>query len=538
MVSVPRSLLSVLTALSVIVAGCGGGQAPAPGPAPPGADLGPAVEAGPLMIVPASAAGFHAETIPSGSTTCALLALYGSEIRYLASRAMLDRIVFCSDRDGRYDIWVCDLDGSHLTQLTNNTAEDRAPVWSPDGSRIAFQRRWPGQDTEILVMNADGSDIHALTNDTTDDEDPSWSFDGRALVFASRRTGNWEIFSMFADGSTPLNLTTTVTAEDDSPDCSSNSDDPQIAFVSDRYGGNDILKMAPDGTGLTRLTNDSRPDYDPDWMPGGSALAYQSFRDGNYEVMYLSTYGGVPINLTNHPNLDVEPCWSSDRRWFAFSANRNTTWDLHLQQWDAPYTAFELTDDAAVDSRPDLGGRTMQTDRVLIGPSGSDWGGLDPIWSGAPGGICAFSSDGYRGFVRIGIAAADVATLQISPLEDTGLVLAAAVVEARRIVNLREDAGRRVAPTVWDLNPFDAGAAVLYFNAFTGKLTSVLTADDAVYPTAAGAGPGGTIRRRIEGDGLVVEGRFSAVFDAGGHNIAPGGATAVRIGADGPALVP
>jgi len=48
-------------------------------------------------------------------------------------------IAYYAYNDGQADIYVINLDGSELTNLTNDSAEDWAPRWSPDGSLIAFQ---------------------------------------------------------------------------------------------------------------------------------------------------------------------------------------------------------------------------------------------------------------------------------------------------------------------------------------------------------------------------------------------------------------
>ena len=83
-----------------------------------------------------------------------------------------NKIAFVSLRDGNFEIYVMNLDGSNPTRLTNNPASDTYPSWSPDEKRIAFTSNRDG-NLEIYVMNADGSEQRNLTN--ADDNWPSWS---------------------------------------------------------------------------------------------------------------------------------------------------------------------------------------------------------------------------------------------------------------------------------------------------------------------------------------------------------------------------
>ncbi len=66
-------------------------------------------------------------------------------------------------------------DGSGQTRLTNRAGSDTSPAYSPDGSKIAFERASAGGPTaEIYTMNADGTGETQVTNNATNDADPDW----------------------------------------------------------------------------------------------------------------------------------------------------------------------------------------------------------------------------------------------------------------------------------------------------------------------------------------------------------------------------
>jgi len=522
-------LLLVLSALAITLVGCGSGQSPltpAPGPEAPGAD--PATyEVGPLVIRTASAAGFVAEDIPTAGEVT-LVALYGSTIEYLASQAMLDRILFAYG-GASPDIWVCNLDGSNRVKLTDNAAFERSPRWSPDGTRIAFDRAWSGQDSEIMLMNADGSGVYAVTVNSYNEGSPTFGPAGRRLAFDRNLSGNLEIFSAFLDGSSATNLSSHA-ADDYHPDWSPRLDDPTILFSSERTLPRDIYEMNEDGSNQVACTTTPDGENSPRFHPTQHRMAYDNIAD----VFVANISGGTPFNFSASPAIQMRPCWSSDGRFICYESEAGgADRELVLQQVDSPWAKFGLTHNSYDELYPDLGSPTMQTDRVLIGPPGSDWGGNDPIWSSAYAGIAASGYDGYRSFVRIGISPAHVGSLQISPLSHTAINgggPAGVLVEATKIVNLREDAGRGREPTVWDLDPLGVTAAILYFESYTGKLISVLALDDATYPSAASAAP--AVTEQADDAGIVVTGSFAAVFDASGNRVA-GASSRVTIGADG-----
>ena len=177
--------------------------------------------------------------------------------------------------ESTWSIYSIKTDGSNLTRLTNiQDAHDYSPTWSPDGSRIAFQRDILGS-SEIWMMDMDGSNAHRL--DSIDGGGPEWSCNSDLIVFYTERHGNPEIYSMNADGTNEQRLTNNIYT-DVWPALS--PDDSMIAFVSDRYGYNTIFVMNSDGTQPRQLTSGSL-DTRPDWSPDGTRIAFVSNRDGN-----------------------------------------------------------------------------------------------------------------------------------------------------------------------------------------------------------------------------------------------------------------
>ena len=176
------------------------------------------------------------------------------------------KIAFHSIRDGNYEIYKMNVDGSGQTRLTNNPSYDADPDWSPDGTKIAFVSDRDG-NFEIYVMNADGSGQTRLTNNTILDNSPDWSPDGTKIAFYSVRDTQGDIYVMNADGSGEIDITNNPDKEDAAPSWS--PDGTKIAFMSmvaDRSF--DIFVMNADGSGQINLTNHAYNDVSPDWGPG------------------------------------------------------------------------------------------------------------------------------------------------------------------------------------------------------------------------------------------------------------------------------
>ena len=81
-------------------------------------------------------------------------------------------IAFSSDRDGNFEIYVMNPDGSNQQRLTRAPGDDMWPCWSPDGTQIAFHSHRDG-NREVYIMNAHGGGERRLTYNPSSDGTPT-----------------------------------------------------------------------------------------------------------------------------------------------------------------------------------------------------------------------------------------------------------------------------------------------------------------------------------------------------------------------------
>jgi Tol biopolymer transport system component len=115
-----------------------------------------------------------------------------------------------STKPARIDLYTINPDGSgrrKLTRVRNESNHCACAVWSPDGSKIAYEGWGTNGKPDIYVMNADGTNRVQLTHHRARDENPDWSPDGTSIAFYSERPGNAEVYIMRADGSQQTRVT-------------------------------------------------------------------------------------------------------------------------------------------------------------------------------------------------------------------------------------------------------------------------------------------------------------------------------------------
>ena len=145
---------------------------------------------------------------------------------------------------GVWDLYAMATNGDDIVQLTDTVASDDQPVWSPDGTLVAFQTQGD-YGTQIFLIKPDGTDLTQLTYSSGNNWSPAWSPDGTLLAFSSDRTGDWEIYTMTADG-----------------------------------------------TDLTQITHSPSTDVEPVWSPDGTTILFASSRRGPQELFTIPSTGG------------------------------------------------------------------------------------------------------------------------------------------------------------------------------------------------------------------------------------------------------
>ena len=214
-----------------------------------------------------------------------------------------------------------------LTNLTNNSAHDLAPTWSPDGARIAFQSYRDGNH-EIYVMNADGTGVTRLTNHSASDHGPAWSPDSVRIAFSrDRLEGNQEIAEMYLLNADGTGLTQLTSQSDGAAHAAWSPEGTRIAFASPG-----IHVMNDDGTGVAQLTFHS--DHNPAWSPDRANIAFQSYRDGNAEIYVMDSDGCCEERLTDHEGDDGRPAWSPDGARIAFDSDRSGNVEIYVMNAD------------------------------------------------------------------------------------------------------------------------------------------------------------------------------------------------------------
>jgi Tol biopolymer transport system component len=268
-------------------------------------------------------------------------------------------------RPASSEIWVMDGDGGHQTRLieAGDGIEAWNPVWSPDGTKIAYSRMRLGDhppvntpdDSDIWIANADGTGGRPVVQREGWQWLPHWSPDGTWLVYTDEpEEGPWasagpagffgplgpgfgggppdpirqpaDIWRVRVDGTEEPERITDTPGDDRAAAFS--PDGHRLVFDATRDGNTEVYVMETDGSNPRRLTTYSGDDWGAAWSPNGRQIAWNSDRTGEMQIYVMNADGSDQSVVTTDPGTHVGPSWSSDGSRIAFGSEQGDTCEI------------------------------------------------------------------------------------------------------------------------------------------------------------------------------------------------------------------
>lgn len=231
-----------------------------------------------------------------------------------------------------YSLVVMDVDGQNMRTLLSGETYCGNPVWSPDDSRIAFEKQESRTSTDqnIYTMNPDGSGLLQLTTANVN-ETPRYFPNGQAIVYTTSIGTQSGVYSMKPDGSSKRQLTPVAKSFRD-PQVSASG--KWIAVTSVDMNGSQLFVMNSAGSSMKQLTSTVAKDYNdvgfarggnerPVWSPVTDKMAYVSYENNSPDIFVVNADGTGNKRLTDSPVIDDYPCWTNDGNYILFHSGRN-----------------------------------------------------------------------------------------------------------------------------------------------------------------------------------------------------------------------
>ncbi|HET7453108.1 MAG TPA: hypothetical protein VFL12_10225, partial [Thermoanaerobaculia bacterium] len=150
--------------------------------------------------------------------------------------------------------------------LTQGSATDRQPAYSPDGKWVVFSSS-RGGNLDLWKISTETGQLRQLTDDAAQDWDPAFTRDGKGLLWSSNRSGAFEIWTADADGSGARPVTKFGL---DAENPTETADGKWIVYLQGSGSSPGVWKVHPDGTGAKFLVS---PGGIPEVSPDGAHIA-------------------------------------------------------------------------------------------------------------------------------------------------------------------------------------------------------------------------------------------------------------------------
>ncbi len=234
-------------------------------------------------------------------------------------------IAFTSQIGNHKEIFVADVLGRNIKQITRHNNLAVSPKFSPDGKLLAYTSYHPGNPNLYITNWQEAKFTTAISRRPGLNLAPAWSPDGKTMVVTLSMEGNPDLYLINTKG-TIISRLTQNTGINVSPTWS--PDGRHIAFVSDRSGTPQIYVMNIKTKAVRRITFQGNDNTEPSWSPDGEWITYSGLYESRYQIFIIKPEGGKPLQLTWYRDDHESPSWSPDGRQIVFSRSHDNDKDI------------------------------------------------------------------------------------------------------------------------------------------------------------------------------------------------------------------
>lgn len=243
----------------------------------------------------------------------------GIENAYPRLSADGKKILYQSNRTGKWQLYVMDIKTRSQQRITNDQFNNNFHDWSPDNRWIAFVSDRDGNE-EVYIMKTDGSDLKRLTNDPGRDIHPYFSPDGKYILYnATKDKDSFDVYRYTIS----TGKIDQVTRDPDDETCARYSPDMQkMVLLKNNVQSDDVFLFDPSGVRYENISRTSAVEHGwPLFSDDGTFIYYSSMESGTYSIYRIKPDGTGKQQLTHAQNGedDARVNVAKDQSWMIYN---------------------------------------------------------------------------------------------------------------------------------------------------------------------------------------------------------------------------